>query len=90
MENIIVTVTDEAGHFSYDLEVSTKLEINKLLNDIVEALNGYNPELFLNALRYEVVCIRTNHIIGSGETLEDAGIWNGDILVLKRKESTYE
>ena len=49
MENIIVTVTDEAGHFSYDIEVSTKLEMNKLLNDIVEALNGYNPELFLNA-----------------------------------------
>lgn len=90
MENIIVTVTDKAGHFSYDLEISTKLEMKKLLNDIVEALNGFNTELFLNPLRYEVICVRTNHAIDSEETLEDAGIWNGDILILKRKESTYE
>lgn len=83
MENIIVTVTNQMRSFFYDIEVPTNLTIDKLKEDIVEALNGYNPNLFLSAATSKILCNRTNHLLEDDETLESAGVWNGDYLTIK-------
>ena len=49
----------------------------------VEALNGYNPNLFLKAATISLLCNRTGHILADDETMEAAGVWNGDYITIK-------
>ncbi len=85
MEEIIVTVMDERNNFNYDVEVPVNLSGGKLLDDMVEALNGYNPSLYLNAPRLELVSLRKNQVISFNQTLEECGIWNGDYILLRKR-----
>ncbi len=82
MENIIVTVTNLNKAYLYDLEVPTNVSIDKLKNDIVEALNGYKPDLFLQTATTELFCNRFGRQLKSNETLESAGVWNGDYITI--------
>ena len=83
MESIIVTITNPTRSFFYDIEVPTTVTFDKLKEDIVEALNGYKPNLFLGAATSIILCNRTNHLLADEETIESAGIWNGDYLTIK-------
>ena len=82
MENIIVTVTNISKSYLYDIEVPTNITINKLKDDIVEALNGYNPDLFLRTATTELFCNRIGRQLKAEETLENAGVWNGDYITI--------
>lgn len=82
MESIIVTVTNIAKAYLYDLEVPTNITIDKLKDDIVEALNGYNPDLFLRTATTELFCNRIGRQLKADETLESAGVWNGDYITI--------
>lgn len=82
MENIIVTVTNISKAFLYDLEVPTNVTIDRLKDDIVEALNGYNPDLFLRTATTELFCNRMGRQLNADETLETAGVWNGDYITI--------
>jgi len=82
MENIIITVTNLTKSYFYDLEVPTNITIDKLKDDIVEALNGYNPDLFLKTATTELFCNRLGRQIQPEETLENAGVWNGDYITI--------
>ena len=82
MENIIVTATNISKSFLYDLELPTTVTIDKLKDDIVEALNGYNPDLFLNTDSTVLFCNRIGRQLSNDETLESAGVWNGDYITL--------
>ena len=82
MENIIITVTNLTKSYFYDLEVPTNITIDKLKDDIVEALNGYNPDLFLKTATTELFCNRLGRQIQPEVTLENAGVWNGDYITI--------
>ena len=82
MENIIVTVTNISKSYLYDIEVPTNITIDKLKDDIVEALNGYNPDLFLRTATTEFFCNRIGRQLKAEETLENAGVWNGDYITI--------
>lgn len=82
MENIIVTVTNHTRSYLYDLEVPTNITIDKLKDDIVETLNGYKPELFLRNVSTELYCNRLGRQILHEETLQSAGVWNGDYITI--------
>ena len=82
MENIIVTVTNLQQSYFYDLEVPVEITIGKLKADIVEALNGYNSELMLQATSTELFGNRLGRQIRSHETMESAGVWNGDYITI--------
>ena len=83
MENIIVTVTNQNKNFFYDIEVPIGLSMRNLKDDIVETLNGYNPNLFLDTANVSFICNRTGQVIRDEETMETAGVWNGDYITLK-------
>lgn len=85
MKKIIVTVTDRTKRFFYDIEAPIGLAVSDLKDDIVEALNGYDPNLFLKAATLSLLCGRTGHVLQDGETLESAGVWNGDYLTLQEE-----
>lgn len=82
MENIIVTATNISKSFLYDLELPSTVTVDKLKDDIVEALNGYNPDLFLNIASTALFCNRIGRQLNNDETLESAGVWNGDYITL--------
>lgn len=82
MENIIVTVTNISKSFLYDLELPVTVTIDKLKDDVVETLNGYNPDLFLQAATTNLFCNRIGRQLSGDETLESAGVWNGDYITL--------
>lgn len=82
METIIVTITDERGSFFIDVEVPIDLPMGKLKDDIVQTLNGYCPELYLVSLGTEIISKRCKKVLRDEETLEQAGVWNGDYLTL--------
>lgn len=82
MENIIVTATNISKSFLYDLELPATVTVDKLKDDIVDALNGYNPDLFLNTASTALFCNRIGRQLNNDETLESAGVWNGDYITL--------
>lgn len=85
-EFIIVTVRDEPGNFSYDVEVPVNVPARKLSGDIVEVLNQYHRsskgEKLLPKSSYAMVNKRTGKTLDPGRTFYEAGVWQGDALVL--------
>lgn len=84
-ENMIVTVRNENRSYSYDLEIPNDLQTEKLLDDIVQTLNGCDSSLYLQAVRSELICERTGRKLEDSQTAEEAGVRNGDFLTLRRK-----
>lgn len=82
MDCIIVTVTDMNRRFLYDLELPVGITIDKLKDDMVEALNGYNPELFLRTMSTQLYSNKLGRNLTSCETLESAGICNGEYITI--------
>ena len=82
MENIIVTVTNNNKTFMCDLELPTDVKLQKLRIDVIEALNGLNPGLHLDSGSTLLICNRLGRRLIPEETLESAGVWNGDYLTV--------
>lgn len=81
-DSIIVTVTDKNKSFFCDIEIPVDLEVSKLKDDMVETLNEYNPELFLNSAASELICARMNKKLDPNKTLKEIGVWNGDYITI--------
>lgn len=83
METIIVTVTNYKKSFFYDIEIPRAISVQKLKEDLSEALNSYHPELYLKtATAIDLFCNRLNRVLRTDETIESAGVWNGDYITI--------
>ena len=82
MKNIILTVTDIPKSVFFDIEVPTDQIFDQLKDDMIETLNGYDPNLRLKNTTTEFLCNRTGKQIQANETLETAGVWNGDYITI--------
>lgn len=58
------------------------LEERKLRDDIVQTIMGYRPELYMDSFALALYGNRCGRMIREEETLEEAGVWNGDYLLL--------
>lgn len=84
MNKVIVTLRDDKNSFSYDLELPIDLEFDNLMDDIVQTITAYNPNLMFRTSETKLVFPKLMmREMQSGETLEDLGILNGDYLVIK-------
>jgi hypothetical protein len=83
MDSIIVTITDFRKSFMCDIEVQNNITIDVLACDIAEALNGYIPNSTINGNAIRLFCSRLNRLLVPNETLETAGVWNGDFLIIQ-------
>lgn len=77
---IIVTVCDKQKSFQYDFEVPILQSIETLTNDIVEVLKEVN--VFLEIKHPLFYVPRLKRVLNRAETLGQAGVWNGDCLVI--------
>lgn len=80
---IIVSIQDEKKELNYDIEVPTNIPAVQLAEDIVEALNNYNPRHFLPNRKYTLYCVRQKRLLEDRKSLMEAGVWTGDVLILK-------
>lgn len=81
MDKIIITIRDKKKRFnSYDLEVPTDVAVRQLKKDIVETLNSYKKRLKLSDANVRLSSVNLNRSLRDGETLESAGVWNGDYI----------
>ena len=76
---IIVTIIDENNTFNIDLEVPVLKEIRLLLPDIIEILAHCNIRISKGV---KIFVPRLQRIINTYETLGQAGVRNGDYLIL--------
>lgn len=82
MDNLIVTVLNPEKTFREDLELPTNVPARKLAHHIAEALKNYNPDCLLGSYPNGLYCNRLGRRLNPEETLEAAGIWNGDFITL--------
>ena len=82
MESIIITVTNGEKTFCYDLDVPIEINCVDLKQDIIESINGANPMLMINPVSSHLFSKRLEREICDDETLVDAGVVNGDFLII--------
>ena len=82
MNQIIVTVVDLKAGRQYDVEVPLELELEKLLDDIIQTLICYEPELSYSLSRTVLYSPRKGKILDPSSCLKAEGIRNGDYLIL--------
>ena len=81
MSTIIITVSDEKKTFSYDLEVPTMQKMETLGSDILDVLESCQGRLNRNYVQF--FAPRLKRIINPYETLGQAGVYNGDYLIIR-------
>lgn len=83
---IIVTVKDKKGNFTYDVEVPVKITVEKAARDIVEVLNYYkDPQARMRIIQvggYRLKNERTSSVLDPQKTLYECGVWQGDVLTI--------
>ena len=80
MSTITITVCDQKKTFSYDLEVPVMQAMDTLSTDIVEVLEGCH--VTLNKTNVQFFVPRLKRILNNYETLGQAGVYNGDYLII--------
>ena len=80
--NIIITVRKKTGSTKYDVEVPTYVPAHQLEADIRQVLCGYFRDFTDAQPTGSLYCERLQAELKPDETLGDAGIWSGDILLI--------
>ena len=79
---MIITIRDERKTFAYDMEIAEEVSVDKAIKDIFEILNILNPEFPVDISRYKLFHNRTGRSLAGEESVQEAGIWNGDYITL--------
>ena len=71
---------------AYDIEVPTNVNVGKLTGDLKEMVNAYLSEKHpMEGEDYCIISERLDRILWKNETLEEAGIRDGDTIVLEKR-----
>ena len=81
MEMVMVTLRDEGHTFAYDLELPYEMESERLIGQIAQALHAYNHHLTLSQ-SCKLYLPHERQVLRPWESLAQAGVHNGDYLVL--------
>ena len=68
---------------SYDMEIPTDVPFSVVVAQIAETINSYNPSYNLSSLGMCLESKRLGRVLNYDETVESAGIWNGDFLIYR-------
>lgn len=82
MKNAIVTVTDRAHSYAYDMEFPSDIGGDRLVPFLFQALREMDPALEYDAGTYGIYLQRAKHFVNSHQTFAQAGGRNGDILLV--------
>ncbi|MBM3708870.1 MAG: hypothetical protein FJW61_00410 [Actinobacteria bacterium] len=80
-EKVIITIKVRGSNEEYDFEVDSKVTVEELLFKFNEFLSIHKSSVKENQ-RY-IVMVETKHdFIDPTLTIEEAGLWEGSILIL--------
>lgn len=82
MKNVIVTVTDRAHSYAYDMEFPADIRGDRLVRFLFQALHEIDPGLEYDAAGYGLYLQRAKHFVNSHQTFAQAGGRNGDIILV--------
>ena len=82
MNKIIVTLKERRNLFSYDVELPLNIKVEQLKYHIVETIQALDTNVFEGTVKYSLFCERLGRTLVDDETLEEAGVWNGDYLLI--------
>ena len=82
MVMVTILVKAEGKNIAYDMELPVNVPALILVNQIVETLNEYRRALRISGKNKVLWAKRLDRNINPDETLENAGIWDGDYLEL--------
>ena len=85
MKKIIVTLTNENNSFFFDMELPTQYPVEKMYSTIVDLLNQNQSKVTFKVAGFFLGANRQKKIISPQNTLEEAGIWNGDYITAIQK-----
>ena len=86
MKMVIVTLSYDtgSGETSYDMEMPCQVPARPLIAHICQTISLYTEgAAALQSQSLRLYCRRLERALSPEETLEDAGVWNGDHLDLK-------
>ena len=82
MSQIIITVFDRRTGSSFDTEVPDDLEVDKLTDDLIQALIGADPSLYWDLELTKLGSPKLGRDLFPEKSLREEGIWNGDYLFI--------
>lgn len=82
MENVIVTIKSRDGGRYYDMQLPANMPAKALSGKILSLLRNYDPEFVRQVHGHSVNVLSIGRHLDDDETLEEAGIWDGDIITL--------
>ena len=83
-DSVIITLRTEDNSFiSDDLDMPCKEPLNDLTDKLLEILRIFDNRLFSGWNDIKFTDERTNKQLNPEESLEEAGIWDGSVLIIK-------
>lgn len=82
MGRVIITVSLAKSGDQHDLDVPTDVEVGILVDRICRALEWESAQAGGSA--YEAHAVPLGRTLSPDETLEEAGVWDGSLLILHR------
>ena len=80
MDQLMVTLCDKRTGKQYDIEVPAELDVGRLLDDIAQALQGFDPSVYWNLSDMWMRSVRMQMYLHRDRSLYEQGVWNGDYL----------
>ncbi len=87
MRMVIVSLSYSTsdGSRTYDMEMPCHIPVKTLAEQICQTLALYTGDgTFYNLGRPQLYCRRLGRNLHPQETLEQAGVWNGDYIEMKK------
>lgn len=84
MDKVIVTIRNEGGTISADMELPTEVKMEIIKEDILEVLSESGMPIREDPDGLVLRSYRLNRELRDKETLHYAGVRNGDTLILTR------
>ena len=79
-KKVIITIKVKGLKIEDDFEISSDITIGELINKFVQYRSGNNTSDVKN--NYTVLFNQKNRVLDKDDTLAEAGVWDGSILVL--------
>ena len=81
--SVIVTINNDDNNYTYDVEIPTDVPCDKVFRDLINSLSVYSG--VSDGLRYKtgLYSLRLQRFLDNSETFGTAGIWNGDVIMIR-------
>ena len=80
-DTFIATITNEERSFEEDMELPSGMPVSELSRQILMILKEIHDDIFLHWTACRLEC--KNKLLGSEDTLAQAGVFDGSIIVVR-------